>query len=193
MKIFLVYANPSSGSLGARLKEAFLKGAKEGGHITQILDLYAEKFNPVLSESEEHGALSPDVERHQAMIRESDWLVFVFPVWWMRGPAILEGWFDRVFAHGFAYHYKSITKTFGIPLGLLKGKRALAVCTYGSPGWAMRFLFWSLPWRRLKRGVLKFCGLSPLRHFPCYSAPYASEQQKEKWCRKLQALARTLK
>lgn len=193
MKILLVYANPSSHSLGARLKEAFLKGAGEGGHSVQVLDLYAECFNPVLSEAEEHGGHPPEVERHQAMIKTADWLVFLFPVWWMRGPAILEGWFDRVLAHGFAYHYKSITKTFGIPIGMLKGKKALAVCTYGSPGWAMQFLFWNLPWKRLKRGILKFCGLGPLKHFPCYSAPYASEAQKEQWCFKLQKLARGLK
>lgn len=193
MKLLLVYANPNPESVGHHLREAIFRGARAAGHSIVDIDLYAEKFNPVLSAAEEHGQKTPDVERHQEMIRQADALVFIFPVWWFRAPAILEGWFDRVLTSGFAFHYKPVTKTFGIPVGLLKGKRAIAVATYGSPGWAMRFLFWNLPWRRLKRGVLKICGLGPLIHFPCYSTPYASDARKEKWSQKLEALARSLK
>ncbi len=193
MKLLLVYANPNPESVGHTLRDAFLRGARAGGHSIQEVDLYAEGFNPVLSAAEEHGQKTPEAERYQNMIREAQCLVFIFPVWWFRAPAILEGWFDRVFTSGFAFHYKPVTKTFGIPVGLLKGKKAVAVSTYGSPGWVMRFLFFSLPWRRLKYGVLKICGLGPLIHFPCYSAPYASDAQKEKWAQKLEALARSLK
>jgi len=30
-------------------------------------------------------------------------LVLVFPIWWFGFPAVLKGWFDRVWAPGFAY------------------------------------------------------------------------------------------
>lgn len=44
-----------------------------------------------------------DVRRQQALVREADGLIFVAPVFWMGFPAILKGWFERVFAYGFAY------------------------------------------------------------------------------------------
>jgi NAD(P)H dehydrogenase (quinone) len=44
-----------------------------------------------------------DVRRHQKKVARADGLVFVAPVFWMGLPAILKGWFERVFAYGFAY------------------------------------------------------------------------------------------
>jgi len=32
-------------------------------------------------------------------------LVLVFPTWWFGFPAILKGWFDRVWAPGIAYDH----------------------------------------------------------------------------------------
>ena len=39
----------------------------------------------------------------QALVAEAEGLIFVAPVFWMGFPAILKGWFERVFAYGFAY------------------------------------------------------------------------------------------
>ena len=44
-----------------------------------------------------------DVRAQQALVAEADSLIFVAPVFWMGFPAILKGWFERVFAYGFAY------------------------------------------------------------------------------------------
>lgn len=44
-----------------------------------------------------------DVREQQALVRGADGLIFVAPVFWMGFPAILKGWFERVFAYGFAY------------------------------------------------------------------------------------------
>jgi len=50
-----------------------------------------------------HGQLPDDIRQQQALVREADGLIFVAPVFWMGFPAILKGWFERVFAYGFAY------------------------------------------------------------------------------------------
>ena len=50
-----------------------------------------------------HERVPEDVRTQQALVREADGLVFVAPVFWMGFPAILKGWFERVFAYGFAY------------------------------------------------------------------------------------------
>jgi NAD(P)H dehydrogenase (quinone) len=47
--------------------------------------------------------LPRDVKEQQAMVAEADAFIFVAPVFWMAFPAILKGWFERVFAYGFAY------------------------------------------------------------------------------------------
>jgi NAD(P)H dehydrogenase (quinone) len=31
--------------------------------------------------------------------------MFVFPVWWWSFPAMLKGWFDRVWSEGWAYSF----------------------------------------------------------------------------------------
>ena len=47
--------------------------------------------------------LPDDVREHQRLVAEADALIFVAPVFWMGFPAVLKGWFERVFAYGFAY------------------------------------------------------------------------------------------
>ncbi len=47
--------------------------------------------------------LPEDVRAQQTLVAEADALIFVAPVYWMGFPAILKGWFERVFAYGFAY------------------------------------------------------------------------------------------
>ena len=47
--------------------------------------------------------LPEDVRAQQALVAEADGFIFVAPVFWMAFPAILKGWFERVFAYGFAY------------------------------------------------------------------------------------------
>lgn len=180
MKVLIIYAHPPDHSLNQALKDAFLKGAKKARHSVKIIDLYADKFNPVLSATELKGRLSPQVKHYQKLIRSADQLVFFYPVWWFRCPAMLEGFFDKVFTSGFAYKYRRITKKFGIPKGLLP-TRGIVFETYGAPWWAIRFFYLDLTWRRLKRGVLKFCGIKKLRRFAFFSVPYASAKKRAKW------------
>lgn len=193
MNLLLIYANPSSKSLSSSFKERFLRGAKKAGHQVKTIDLYAEKFDPVLSEAEAKGKIGKTSKNHQTMIRRADYLVFIFPIWWFRAPAILEGWIDKVFTSGFAFKYKPITKTFGIPIGLLADKKAVVITCYGAPGWAIQLFYGNLAWRRFKRGVLNFFGIKKILHFPCYSAPYASEEKKQKWLKQVEQLAQELK
>jgi NAD(P)H dehydrogenase (quinone) len=44
-----------------------------------------------------------DVVEQQALVAEAEGLIFIAPVFWMGFPAILKGWFERVFTYGFAY------------------------------------------------------------------------------------------
>ena len=52
MHVFVVYCHPSKKSFTHTVKESFIKGLEDAGHTYEISDLYADKFNPVMSEEE---------------------------------------------------------------------------------------------------------------------------------------------
>lgn len=111
MNVFIVYCHPSSNSFTYCVKESFIKGLKEAGHSYEISDLYADGFNPVMSEREYlreafydlNGPVPEDVLREQEKINAADILVFIYPDFWTASPAMLEGWFQRVWTFGYAY------------------------------------------------------------------------------------------
>lgn len=111
MNVLIVYCHPSSNSFTNVVKESFIKGLEDAGHTYQISDLYAEGFDPVMSEKEYlreafydcSAPVPTDVLREQEKINTSDIIVFIYPDFWTASPAMLEGWFQRVWTYGFAY------------------------------------------------------------------------------------------
>lgn len=49
MKILTIFANPSHKSFCHAVLERFDQGLRDAGHTNEIVDLYAQKFNPVLT------------------------------------------------------------------------------------------------------------------------------------------------
>lgn len=111
MNVLVVYCHPSKNSFTNIVKNSFIKGLEDAGYTYTISDLYEEGFNPVMSESEyvREGfynidmPILPDVLREQNRINASDIIVFIYPDFWTASPAMLEGWFQRVWTYGFAY------------------------------------------------------------------------------------------
>ena len=111
MNVFVVYCHPSQSSFTYSVKESFIKGLKDCGHRYEVSDLYADKFNPVMSEEEyiregfyrEDKPIPDDVLNEQAKINRADAIAFIYPDFWTASPAMLEGWFQRVWTYGFAY------------------------------------------------------------------------------------------
>ena len=52
MKVLVVYCHPSKNSFTHTIKESFIRGLEDAGHSYEVSDLYAQGFNPVMSESE---------------------------------------------------------------------------------------------------------------------------------------------
>ncbi|HWS51329.1 MAG TPA: NAD(P)H-dependent oxidoreductase [Microbacterium sp.] len=143
-----VYAHPQRDSLNRQLFQAGVQ-ALSVRYEVQISDLYAQGFDPLLAardlagrpgnivellgEVHESGLVPEDVRREQRKLAAAELLVFQFPLWWYGAPAILKGWFDRVFTNGFAYG--GVDADTGLPLrygdGGLAGKRALIIVTAG--------------------------------------------------------------
>lgn len=134
MRILLLYANPVAASFGAALRSQVVAALRSRGHEIDDCDLYAESFNPVMSEKERVDYHNTDANRtyvtdyaHRLLAAEA--LVLVYPVWNEGFPAILKGFFDRVFIPGVSF---TIDPDGGATPNLSNLKKIAAVCTYGA-------------------------------------------------------------
>ena len=143
----IVLAHPDRRSFNGAWAEATAEASEALGHTVLWSDLASMGFDPVESprhypryshkrafdplkaqeEAAEATTLPEDVAAEIAKVLAADRIVLHFPLWWFAPPAILKGWFDRVFAHG-----KLHTVDNRFDRGLCKGKTALFCVTTGS-------------------------------------------------------------
>lgn len=139
MKVLLVYCHPRKESLNYSIMKRSAEVFERLGHEVVVRDLYAMKFNPVLEGDDAihiennrfvrtNSNYPEDVKVEMNHILESDLLMYVYPVWWNGFPAMLKGYVDRVFQHGFAYSFESDT-----PRKNFAGKKAMFIHTTGQP------------------------------------------------------------
>ncbi|WP_438765714.1 NAD(P)H-dependent oxidoreductase [Kushneria sp. TE3] len=148
MKVLIVHCHPEPKSFNAALTDTAIETLEHAGHEVLVSDLYAEKFEPVegpgryatrrepsyfqaLDEQRWHyegDALAADVSREIARLKWAKTVIFQLPLWWHGVPAMLKGWFDRVFVYGGLY-----TGSRRFDRGPLSGRRALCSVTTGAP------------------------------------------------------------
>jgi NAD(P)H dehydrogenase (quinone) len=158
-RCLIVLAHPLGESLNARLAAAIEGEARAAGWDVTLRDLYRDNFDPCLSMAERSAYYAtppsdaPAVER--AELSAAEILILVFPTWWFGFPAVLKGWFDRVWAPGTAFDH---SPGFGSMLPRLgKLREVLAVTTMGSPAW-VDWLVMRRPLPRILRlAIVKPC------------------------------------
>ena len=137
MHVLVVYCHPVETSFHAALHQEVLANLRAAGHTVDDCDLYAEEFNPVMSRQERLGyhdtpanqlALAAYVTR----LRRAEAIVFCFPVWCFGLPAMLKGFFDRLFMPGVAFDLSDPARVKPM---LTHIRRISAVATYGRPRW----------------------------------------------------------
>ncbi|MFE5426173.1 MULTISPECIES: NAD(P)H-dependent oxidoreductase [Bacillaceae] len=167
MNVLVIYTYPNHESLSHAFLEKVIKGSNENPNIKglQVLDLYEEGFNPLL-EFNEHKRRrdmhrDPQLEKYRNQITWADKIVFVYPIWWGRPPAMLMGYIDQLFSANFAYRDKK-----GLfPEGLLKGKSVVCVSTMKGP--AKYPLLWLNDAHKIlmKRALFNFVGIKKVKFF----------------------------
>ena len=160
MKCLVVITHPVTDSLCHALAQSAIQTLNEAGHTVEVEDLYAAAFPPALTTAERRSYYAPsfDAMATQAQIERllaADALVLVFPTWWFGFPAILKGWFDRVWAPGVAYDHASDLGPIRPRLHQLR--HALAITSLGSPWWVDRLLLRQPVKRVLKTALLGTC------------------------------------
>ena len=108
MRVLVLYAHPVETSFSAALHKATVEALTAAGYEVDDCDLYAEKFDPVMSRQEgldyhDETACTKPVETYVARLRQAEALVICAPIWNYGYPAILKGFFDRVFLPGVSF------------------------------------------------------------------------------------------
>jgi len=160
MHFLVVLAHPLKESFAAAAAGTVVQTLKSRGHTTDLLDLYAEDFDPRLTADERARHMEPDYDISTvaplvARLRAADAIVLVFPQWWFNMPAILKGFIDRVFVPGVAYNLAPDGGRLVPALGNIR--HFWVVTTTGSPWWIVHFYMGNPVKRLLKRGVAAFC------------------------------------
>jgi putative NADPH-quinone reductase len=118
--------------LAPTLHETVVSNLIRAGHTVDNLDLYAEGFDPVLSEEDRtiyhdtsinQRRIRPYIERLQA----ADAVVLCHPVWNFGWPAILKGYFDRTFLPDVSFKMADGK----LSPGLTNIRKLTTVTTYG--------------------------------------------------------------
>jgi NAD(P)H dehydrogenase (quinone) len=133
------------------------------------------------------GKNSEETLEFQKLIKAATNLIFIFPVWWFRAPAILEGFCDKVFTVGFSYRFKKLIGTYGIPIGFLKDKKLTTFMTHGAPALPVKILYVNAVKYRFLLGFLSFSfDLFKSAIYQFWAVPFVSEEKRKKYLRKVE-------
>jgi len=142
MRVLYLYCHPLPESFHAAILKESLAGLAEAGHAVDLLDLYKENFNPVLSEQDRRDY--HDLDRNQRglesyidRLRKADALVVQFPTWTFGMPAMLKGYFDRLMMPGVAF---DLSEPSNAKPMLTNIKTVMGVSTYGRPRWVAMYV-----------------------------------------------------
>lgn len=134
MRVLVVHCHPDPESFVAEVNRRVLVGLDRAGHEVRVRDLYAEGFDPLFGAEERHRHLepgpAPELADHVNDLQWCETLVLVYPTWWSAQPAMLKGWFDRVWVRGVAWELPDGADRLR-PL-LRNVRRIVVVTTHGS-------------------------------------------------------------
>ena len=181
MKCLIVATHPLNDSLCKLLGKHVENKLTQIGHEVTVEDLYAENFEPALTAPERKSYYgesydSSNIEEQVSRLQDAEALVLLFPTWWFGFPAMLKGWFDRVWGPGIAYDHAT---DFGpIKPRLDNLRKVLVVTTLGSPWWVDHLVMWQPVKRIMKFALLGACTKkSKLQFLSLYNSEKLNEQR----------------
>lgn len=183
MNILIIYTHPNHESLNYSFLQATLNGLKTNQSITniEVVDLYKEGFNPVLyfDKDQRRRDLSKieELQPYRDQIQRADKLIFIYPIWWGRTPAMLDGYIDRIFTKDFAFQY---AKNISGSIGLLTNKEVVCISTMKGPTFYPFFLLNNAHQALLRKALFNFVGIKKVKFFEFgdMEKPNGTQQKK---------------
>ncbi|WP_317235937.1 NAD(P)H-dependent oxidoreductase [Niabella hibiscisoli] len=190
-KILIINGHPNKESLCFALAAAYKEGAVQSGAAVRELAIADLQFNPNLQYGyRKRMDWEPDLALAWESIQWADHLVWVHPVWWGGLPAITKGFIDRVFLPGYAFKYREGSVWWD---KLLKGKTAHIITTLDQPGIYYRLAFGRPSVNQLRKSVLQFCGISPVKVSYIGIVKTATEEKRSQWLQTVREMGTRLK
>ena len=189
-KILIINGHPDRESFCFELANHYKKGAEFSGADCKIVNLIDLEFSPILKFGyKKRTELEADLLNVQNDILESNHLVFVYPTWWGTYPALLKGFIDRVFLPKFAFKYRENSLLWD---KLLKGKSARLIVTMDTPKWYYSLIYKSPGHNSMKKGILGFCGIKPVRITTLSPIKSSNESKRKKWLKQIEKIGQKM-
>ena len=178
-RILIINGHSADTSLCHALAHRYEEGAQTAGHEVRLVNLGLLAFDPVLRQGfSGTQSLEPDLQALQTSILWAQHLVLVYPTWWGGMPALLKGMIDRTFLPGFAFKYRSDSP---FPEQLLKGRSAELLVTMDTPPWYYRWIYGNPGHWQMKRTILEFTGIRPVRIHSLGPVRSANDGKRQHW------------
>jgi len=101
-QVTIVYTHPWDGSFSHAELEQVKQTLTARHQDYNLIDLYADGFDPVMRAKDlsvygKGDFKDPMVGEYIETIQKTNKLILMFPIWWLSMPAMLKGFFDKVF------------------------------------------------------------------------------------------------
>ncbi|TGK50542.1 flavodoxin family protein [Leptospira kanakyensis] len=194
MKNLIIYSHSNPKSFTKAVLDSILNSLIEKSEIVSLIDLYSDKFNPVLvvDDYNRRRDICNDkyTLKYRNLINEADHLIFIYPVWWHGFPAILKGFIDRVFASDFIYSFKNKKKGALFPEGLMKNKKISCFYTLDAPSIVAYF---DPGWLAIKYGLFRYCGFKRVNRYYKSGLKHCDQEQKNQWLLKCAEISKNFR
>jgi len=178
--IVVGHPDPSPDRLCRGLAKAYAEGAQQAGHAIRQVDLATLDFSILRTMQEfEHGVVPDSLRDAAEAILWAEHIVFVFPLWLGTMPALLKAFLEQVMRPGTAFAYPD--KRGGFTRTLLRGRSARIVVTMGMPSVLYQLWFLGHGIAGMRRSILHFVGISPVRETLFGMVAGASDATRAKW------------
>lgn len=108
MKTVVLYVHPWDGSFNHYVLDEVLALLKRDQKEVDLIDLYKDRFNPTMMPSDlrlfgRGDYNDPLAEDYVNRLKNAHELIMIFPIWWYGEPAMLKGFYDKVFLKNHTY------------------------------------------------------------------------------------------
>ena len=191
-RILILQGHPDASArhLNHALAEAYADGARQAGHEVRVVEIARLDFPLLRSQHEwEHAPLPAGLQAAQDDIAWAQHLVICFPLWLGDMPALLKGFLEQVARPGFAFKGDAAERGSNpFMYKGLKGRSARLVVTMGMPALVYRWIFRARGVGLLKRNILGFVGISPVRDTLIGMVDRLGEAGVRRWQQRMRAL-----
>ena len=188
MRVLYLYCHPLPESFHAAIRAEALAGLASAGHEVDLLDLYAEGFDPVLTaDARRHyhdtTRNQAGLETYVARLQAAEALVVQFPTWCFGAPALLKGFFDRLLMPGVAF---DLSDPENVRPALTNIRRIAGIVTYGRP----RHMVWYMadpPRKLVTRYIRWLTGGAKAQYHALYHMNVADDARRRRFMAEVRA------